>query len=81
MRAFADFADFLEREVKVPETIQVVTMLYQGYSISALLQSSFFNILVVSDTKYTLKVHKYVDESFSIEIDVDKEVKSDRFTH
>lgn len=45
-------------------------MLWVGYAIPMKLKSSYFEMIRVGDGKYTLTVHKYVNDTHSIMFEI-----------
>lgn len=70
MLKYTDFFDFLEKEVKYEETINVIMMLWSAYSIGTLLNSAYFEHLSVGDGWYKLHVQKYVNDTYSVKITI-----------
>lgn len=73
MLGFTDFFDFLEKSKVSERDIDVISMLWHVYSISALLRSSYFQIIRIGDKKYELTVQRYVTDSYVIKLTITNE--------
>lgn len=83
MQKYTDFFDFLVKSNVEENFIDVVSMLWKAYSISALLRSSYFELICIGDGKFTLRVQKYVNDTYSIKLTIDPNYANvlERFTH
>ena len=71
MRSYVDFVDFLEKSKVEQHNIDILMSIWSAYHCNELLESAYFQLLRVSDGKYTLTLQKYVDESYSIKVVID----------
>lgn len=81
MQRYTDFFAFLEEEKCPAQQIDLISMLWHAYSVSALLRSSYFEIIRIGDGWHTLIIQKYADESYSIKYTFNPNFanKSERF--
>lgn len=70
MLAYTDFFDFLDKEVKEQKIVDVIMMLWTAYSIGTLLNSVYFEHLIVGDGWYKLHVQKYVNDTYSVKLEI-----------
>lgn len=60
-----NLGEFLAKELNENEK-DIFYMLFNGYGMKQKLQSTFFQLFRVGDSKYTMIVQKYVDGTWSV---------------
>lgn len=82
MLQFTDFFDFLEKSGLCEHDIDVISMLWSAYSIGTLLNSAYFEHLSVGDGWYKISVHKYVNDTYSVKLEINPNYANalERFT-
>lgn len=70
MLAYTDFFDFLVKEKVDDIAIDVISLLWKAYNISALLRSDYFEFLRIGDYKYNLSVQRYCTGAYCVKLQV-----------